>query len=308
MKHFVMLASEGTQWDELSAEEQQADLERLEQFDQVCAAREGVEIVAAEALDSGSTSTTVRISQGAELPDERLQLVLLCCHPALEPAARSALALRLVIGTPTAEIARLFLVPPGTMAARLTRAKRKIVAAGIPLVLPVEKELATRIDADTRTIYLAFTAGYAPGNGSELLRTQEAGDAVRLAATLHELLPRTPQVQARTGPVGTPKRSTRRSGCSTRSPPRPGTPRSSGCKLSRPANTRSRPPPPPPIGRRSPRSKRCSTRTTATTLSAPTSPDAPAIRQPRVPPTSVPSPSAATASNDPSSADNSEPR
>jgi RNA polymerase sigma-70 factor, ECF subfamily len=130
------------------------------------------------------------------LPDDRLQLVLLCCHPALEPAARSALALRLVIGTPTAEIARLFLVSTTTMAARITRAKRKIVAAGIPLVLPVNEELAARIDAVTRTIYLAFTAGYAPGIGSELLCSGEAGDAVRLAATLHELLPDAPQVKA----------------------------------------------------------------------------------------------------------------
>lgn len=131
-----------------------------------------------------------------ELPDERLQLVLLCCHPALEPGARSALALRLVIGTPTAEIARLFLVQTSTMAARLTRAKRKIVAAGIPLALPLDEELSVRIDAVTRTIYLAFTAGYAPGSGAELLRTEVAGDAVRLAATLHELVPDAPQVQA----------------------------------------------------------------------------------------------------------------
>jgi RNA polymerase sigma-70 factor, ECF subfamily len=130
------------------------------------------------------------------LSDERLQLVLLCCHPSLEPEARSALALRLVIGTSTDEIARLFLVSTSTMAARLTRAKRKIVAAGIPLVLPLGEELAARIDAVTRTIYLAFTAGYAPGNGSELLRIEEAGDAVRLAAILHQLLPDALQVRA----------------------------------------------------------------------------------------------------------------
>jgi RNA polymerase sigma-70 factor, ECF subfamily len=132
----------------------------------------------------------------ATLPDERLQLILLCCHPALEPAARSALALRLVIGTSTDEIARLFLVQTSTMAARITRAKRKIVAAGIPLVLPVEEELLLRLDAVVRTIYLAFTAGYAPGAGAELLRTDVAGDAVRLAAMLHQLVPHAPQVKA----------------------------------------------------------------------------------------------------------------
>jgi RNA polymerase sigma-70 factor, ECF subfamily len=137
----------------------------------------------------------------ATLPDERLQLVLLCCHPALEPAARSALALRLVIGTSTDEIARLFLVQTSTMAARLTRAKRKIVAAGIPLVLPVAEELIVRLDAVTRTIYLAFTTGYAPGTGPELLRTEVADNAVRLAAMLHQLAPHARQVRALLAPV-----------------------------------------------------------------------------------------------------------
>ena len=131
-----------------------------------------------------------------ELPDDRLQLILLCCHPALDPAARSALALRLVIGTATDEIARLFLVQTSTMAARLTRAKRKIGAAGIPLALPVGDELTARLDAVVRTIYLAFTAGYAPGSGSDLLRVEQAGDAVRLAALLHRLVPDAPQATA----------------------------------------------------------------------------------------------------------------
>ena len=131
-----------------------------------------------------------------ELPDERLQLVLLCCHPALEAAARSALALRLVMGTSTAEIARLFLVQTPTMAARITRAKRKIAAAGIPLALPVGEELDARLDAVSRTVYLAFTAGYAPGSGAELLRLDLAGEAVRLAALLHQLVPDAPQAQA----------------------------------------------------------------------------------------------------------------
>jgi hypothetical protein len=67
MKYFVMLAAEGTPWDELSPEEQQADMERLEEFDHVCAAREGVAILASEALDSGATSTTLRISQSRDV-------------------------------------------------------------------------------------------------------------------------------------------------------------------------------------------------------------------------------------------------
>jgi hypothetical protein len=67
MKYFVMLAAEETPWDELSPEEQQADMERLEEFDHVCAAREGVAILASEALDSGATSTTLRISQSRDV-------------------------------------------------------------------------------------------------------------------------------------------------------------------------------------------------------------------------------------------------
>ena len=100
------------------------------------------------------------------------------------------------MGTPTEQIARLFLVPPATMAARLTRAKKKIVLAGIPLGAPLEDELRARLDEVCRTIYLAFTAGYTPGDGPDLLRADLAGDAVRLAAVLHDLVPDGPQVRA----------------------------------------------------------------------------------------------------------------
>lgn len=131
-----------------------------------------------------------------ELADDRLHLILLCCHPALPRESRSALALRLVIGTPTAEIARLFLVSTATMAARLTRAKKKIVHAGIPIGAPVEEELRSRLDEVCRTVYLAFTAGYTPGTGDDLLRADLAGEAVRLAAMLHDLMPDAPQVRA----------------------------------------------------------------------------------------------------------------
>jgi RNA polymerase sigma-70 factor, ECF subfamily len=131
-----------------------------------------------------------------ELADDRLQLILLCCHPALPSESRSALALRLVIGTPTEQIARLFLVPPSTMAARLTRAKKKIVLAGIPIGGPLADELRSRLDEVCRTIYLAFTAGYTPSVGPDLLRDDLAGEAVRLAAVLHDLVPDATQVRA----------------------------------------------------------------------------------------------------------------
>ncbi len=133
---------------------------------------------------------------GEELADDRLQLILLCCHPALPSESRSALALRLVIGTPTEQIARLFLVSPATIAARLTRAKKKIVLAGIPIGAPLADELRARLDELCRTIYLGFTAGYTPGPGPDLLRADLAGEALRLVATLHDLVPDASQVQA----------------------------------------------------------------------------------------------------------------
>jgi RNA polymerase sigma-70 factor, ECF subfamily len=133
---------------------------------------------------------------GSDLGDDRVDLIMLCCHPALHRDSRSALALRLVIGTRTEEIARLFLVSPATMAARLTRAKRKIVLAGIPLGSSADIELRDRLDEVCRTVYLAFTAGYAPGTGDDLLRVDVAGDAVRLALVLRQLVPDAPQTTA----------------------------------------------------------------------------------------------------------------
>lgn len=112
--------------------------------------------------------------------DDLLRLVLMCTHPALDPSAASALALRLVLGVSTADIARLFLVPEPTMAARITRAKKKIVAAGIPFAVPGTPDLPERLGAVARTAYLAFTAGYAPGSGPDAVRTSLAGEGIRL--------------------------------------------------------------------------------------------------------------------------------
>lgn len=131
----------------------------------------------------------------AAIADERLRLVFMCCHPALDGASQSALALRLVIGTSTADIARLFLVKEATMAARLTRAKQRIIRTGIPFAVPTDLELRPRLDAVVRTIYLAFTAGYAPGTGADLLRADLAGDAIRLARLFDELVPGDPSVR-----------------------------------------------------------------------------------------------------------------
>ncbi len=124
--------------------------------------------------------------------DQRLRLVLLCAHPSLAPDSAAALSLRLVLGVSTEDIARLFLVQPATMAARLTRARKKVALAGVPFTLPGESVLAERVEVVARTGYLAFTAGYAPTSGSALLRLDVAEDAVRLVRVLHEVLPRGP--------------------------------------------------------------------------------------------------------------------
>jgi RNA polymerase sigma-70 factor (ECF subfamily) len=133
---------------------------------------------------------------GDLVQDDVLRLVLMCAHPALAPEAASALSLRLVLGVPTADIARLFLVPEPTMAARITRAKKRIVGAGIPFAVPDASVLPDRIDVVAQTAYLAFTAGYAPGTGPDLLRAEMSGEAIRLVRVVLGLRPDEPSLVA----------------------------------------------------------------------------------------------------------------
>ena len=121
------------------------------------------------------------------LPDERLRLVLLCAHPSLPREAAAALTLRLVLGVPTPDIARLFLVSTPTMAARLTRARKRL--AGAHFDLPTGPDLERRVEVVAEVAYLAFTAGYAPATGQDVLRPELAGEAVRLVRVARELLP-----------------------------------------------------------------------------------------------------------------------
>ncbi len=129
---------------------------------------------------------------GGLVEDDLLRLVLMCTHPALAPEAASALALRLVLGVSTHDIARLFLVGEPTVAARITRAKKKIVAAGIPFAVPSADVLPHRLETVAQTAYLAFTAGYAPGSGPDLLRADLAGEAIRLVLVVVGLCPSEP--------------------------------------------------------------------------------------------------------------------
>ncbi|MBY8862477.1 RNA polymerase sigma factor [Nocardia sp. CA2R105] len=129
-----------------------------------------------------------------QIPDDRLRLICTCCHPALSREAQVALTLRLVCGLSTAEVARAFLVGEPTMAARITRAKKKIAAARIPYRVPGPAELPDRIDAVLTVVHLLFTTGHTAPAGADLIRRDLTERATDLARMLHALLPENPDV------------------------------------------------------------------------------------------------------------------
>jgi RNA polymerase sigma-70 factor, ECF subfamily len=122
------------------------------------------------------------------IPDDRLQLIFTCCHPALALEAQVALTLRTLGGLETDEIARAFLVPPVTMAQRLVRAKRKIRDARIPYQVPGLSEMPERLDAVLTVIYLIFNEGYASTRGKPLVRTDLCAEAIRLGRLVRTLM------------------------------------------------------------------------------------------------------------------------
>jgi RNA polymerase sigma-70 factor (ECF subfamily) len=121
------------------------------------------------------------------IPDERLELIFTCCHPALALEAQVALTLRALGGLSTEEIASAFLVAPETMKRRLTRAKSKVRGAGIPFAVPADELLPERLAAVLGVVYLIFNAGY-DGRG------QLADEAIRLGRVLRVLMPDEPEV------------------------------------------------------------------------------------------------------------------
>jgi RNA polymerase sigma factor (sigma-70 family) len=148
--------------------------------------------------EEGSASAGELVSPAAdeEQPelDDTLTQLFLCCHPALSPPSQVALTLRAVGGLTTAEIARAFLAPEGTIAQRISRAKASIKSSGVPFGMPAEAERAERLRAVLHVLYLIFNEGYTATAGSELVRFGLTAEAIRLTRQVHRLLPHTGEV------------------------------------------------------------------------------------------------------------------
>ncbi|PSR65119.1 RNA polymerase subunit sigma-24 [Nocardia sp. MDA0666] len=157
-------------------------------------ARRALPLLIADEKTTGTTDFDAVDPYDPQFPDDRLRLICTCCHPALAPQTQVALTLRLVCGLTTAEVARAFLVAEPTMAARITRAKKKIAAARIPYRVPGPAELPERIEAVLAVVHLLFTTGHTAPSGDDLIRRDLTERALDLARMLHALLPEDPEI------------------------------------------------------------------------------------------------------------------
>lgn len=139
--------------------------------------------------DEMRAAAATAVDPGAHVADEQLRLLFACCHPAIAADDRVALTLRFVVGLPTAEIARLMLVQESAMAARLTRAKKRLASSGIPFATPEPERLDERLDVVATVVYLAFTSAYHPGAHEQPLRVDLGDETIRMLRELDRLLP-----------------------------------------------------------------------------------------------------------------------
>src|SRR6266496_2011779 len=170
-----------------------ADLDRAITFAKQCPAPAGgIEVrpvLVGTERAAAAGDDAVDAEEASVIPDDRLRLVFTCCHPALAQEAQVALTLRLLCGLTTAEIARAFLVSESTMAARITRAKKKIAVARIPYRVPPVHELPDRLDAVLTVVHLLYTTGHTAPEGDRLVRPELVERALDLARMLSALMP-----------------------------------------------------------------------------------------------------------------------
>ncbi|MDB5471905.1 MAG: polymerase subunit sigma-24 [Caulobacter sp.] len=142
------------------------------------------------------TPEDAMIAADQPIPDERLRLIFVCCHPALDPAARIALTLKIVLGLSTDRLARAFLVAEPAMLQRITRAKQKIAVAGVPFEIPGPAAWPERLDAVLSTLEVAYAQAYEDAALTTETAAAFAPEVLRLSGLLADLLPGEPEVLA----------------------------------------------------------------------------------------------------------------
>jgi RNA polymerase sigma-70 factor (ECF subfamily) len=164
------------------------------------ARRKGIDAMRRHQRDESATADLLLTAEGLEaaaastqIPDQRLALLFVCAHPAIDEAIRAPLMLQVVLGLNAEAIASAFLISPATMGQRLVRAKNKIRQAGVPFRVPEREELRERVDTVLDAIYAAFAEGWSDGAGTDAVRRDLAGEAIFLCRVVIELMPEEPE-------------------------------------------------------------------------------------------------------------------